>query len=348
MAIVVDIVDESVLWNSLPERAAIAERMIATAAQLADADIPANAEASLLFCDDARIRELNRDWRGFDKPTNVLSFPSIFEAGDAIFLGDIAIAFETVAREATENDISIADHTAHLVTHGFLHLRGRNGSGRAKDPCHARYCGSLCDRTPVPVGDMSDESASGAEQKPERPSLVSRIRALFGIDEQSVREGLEEALDESSADAELSAHERTMLRNVLRLHDVRVKDVMIPRADIVGVSIERTLGEVLALFRAAEHSRLPVYGETLDDPRGMIHIRDFVDYLAEASTTNGKKETPPRGFGDIDFSATLGSISKIRPVLFVPGSMPALDLLVKMQSSRTHLALVIDEYGATD
>ena len=124
MAIVVDIVDESVLWNSLPERAAIAERMIATAAQLADADIPANAEASLLFCDDARIRELNRDWRGFDKPTNVLSFPSIFEAGDAIFLGDIAIAFETVAREATENDISIADHTAHLVTHGFLHLLG--------------------------------------------------------------------------------------------------------------------------------------------------------------------------------------------------------------------------------
>ena len=98
--------------------------MIATAAQLADADIPANAEASLLFCDDARIRELNRDWRGFDKPTNVLSFPSIFEAGDAIFLGDIAIAFETVAREATENDISIADHTAHLVTHGFLHLLG--------------------------------------------------------------------------------------------------------------------------------------------------------------------------------------------------------------------------------
>ena len=195
---------------------------------------------------------------------------------------------------------------------------------------------------------MSDESASGAEQKPERPSLVSRIRALFGIDEQSVREGLEEALDESSADAELSAHERTMLRNVLRLHDVRVKDVMIPRADIVGVSIERTLGEVLALFRAAEHSRLPVYGETLDDPRGMIHIRDFVDYLAEASTTNGKKETPPRGFGDIDFSATLGSISKIRPVLFVPGSMPALDLLVKMQSSRTHMALVIDEYGGTD
>ncbi len=200
---------------------------------------------------------------------------------------------------------------------------------------------------------MNDEPSSTLpETKPERPSLVSRIRALFGIDEPSVREGLEEALEESAADAELSAHERTMLKNVLRLHEVRVKDIMIPRADIISVSMNRTLGDVLALFRAAEHSRLPVYGETLDDPRGMVHIRDFVDYIAEsAGFAADRKEADapaPQQSGGVDFSATLESAKITRPVLFVPVSMPALDLLVKMQASRTHMALVIDEYGGTD
>ncbi len=67
---------------------------------------------------------------------------------------------------------------------------------------------------------------------------------------------------------------------MLALHEVRVADVMVPRADIVAVSVEATLGELLALFRTAGHSRLPVYGDTLDDPRGMVHIRDFMDFLA--------------------------------------------------------------------
>ena len=207
-----------------------------------------------------------------------------------------------------------------------------------------------------PAIEMTDESSQSAAE--DRPSLIGRIRSLFGFDEQSVREDLEEVLDESTADSELTTHERTMLKNVLRLHDVRVKDIMIPRADIIAVSMEKTLGEVLALFRAAEHSRLPVYGETLDDPRGMVHIRDFVDHIATVAeftidvpqASSGAEETPPSTarYGRVDFSATLASAKITRNVLFVPGSMPALDLLVKMQASRTHMALVIDEYGGTD
>ncbi len=208
---------------------------------------------------------------------------------------------------------------------------------------------------------MSDDKAgSSSDPRSERTNLITRVRALFGMNEASVREDLEEVLDESSADAELSAHERTMLKNVLNLHEVRIRDIMIPRADIIGVSIAANLGEVLAVFRAAEHSRLPVYSETLDDPRGMVHIRDFVDHVAKIAEipTRGGKSDPRENssnldegrtaFGRVDFQAALSGAKIIRPVLFVPGSMPALDLLVKMQSSRTHMALVIDEYGGTD
>ena len=97
-----------------------------------------------------------------------------------------------------------------------------------------------------------------------------------------------------------------------------------------------TLAEVLGVFREAGHSRLPVHGDTLDEPRGMIHIRDFVEILA-AGRVPGALERLGRDLA-----------RSTRPVLFVPPSMQALDLLVKMQASRTHMALVIDEYGGTD
>lgn len=206
---------------------------------------------------------------------------------------------------------------------------------------------------------MTDQRSQANSDGRNEKNLVSRIKALFGLSEASVREDLEEVLGDSGADEELSPHERAMLKNVLNLHEVRVRDIMIPRADIIGVSLDADLGEVLAIFRAAEHSRLPVYNETLDDPRGMIHIRDFVDHIAriarvgEATGASGEpdagsKKAPRPRFGRVDFSASLASAKIVRPVLFVPGSMPAPDLLVKMQSSRTHMALVIDEYGGTD
>ncbi|WP_294533790.1 rRNA maturation RNase YbeY [uncultured Rhodoblastus sp.] len=82
------------------------------------------AEVSLLFCDDAAIRELNRRFRGQDKPTNVLSFPGPDPIETATFLGDIAIARETVAREALEQGRSLEQHCRHMIVHGFLHLLG--------------------------------------------------------------------------------------------------------------------------------------------------------------------------------------------------------------------------------
>jgi CBS domain containing-hemolysin-like protein len=171
----------------------------------------------------------------------------------------------------------------------------------------------------------------------------------------STRAELADAIADSAA-GEFSPHEHAMLQNVLKLRGKRVDDVMIPRADILAVSAEITLGELLTMFRSAGHSRLPVYGETLDDPRGMIHIRDFLDFIA-ASAEGSRKTTGRRrkvdmantpSLAGVDLTLPLSSARILRQVIYAPPSMPAVDLLVRMQATRTHMALVIDEYGGTE
>jgi len=188
------------------------------------------------------------------------------------------------------------------------------------------------------------------------PGLLDRLRSLFGLGPASVRDDIQEALEDLSTETDFSPLERAMLKNVLALHEVRVEDVMIPRADMIAVALDAPLPEVLSVFRTAGHSRLPVHAENLDDPRGMVHIRDFLDFIAGLEMGFGAgpmtaKDAPVaaaptnrRRFQDM----TLTEAEILRPVLYVPPSMPALDLLVKMQTSRTHMALVIDEYGGTD
>jgi len=179
-----------------------------------------------------------------------------------------------------------------------------------------------------------------------RPSLVDWLRGLFGLAPASVREDIEDRLEESACD--VTPHERALLKNVLGLHDMRVDDAMIPRADIIAISLDASLRDALELFRTAGHSRLPVYADTLDDPRGMIHIRDFVNHIGRCAD---RREGPGAATAEpkkIDFDTPLSQANLLRTVLFVPRSMPALDLLIRMQATHTHLALVIDEYGGTD
>jgi CBS domain containing-hemolysin-like protein len=180
-----------------------------------------------------------------------------------------------------------------------------------------------------------------------RVSLLDRLRSALGLAPASVREDIEDALEEAAGD--VTPHERALLKNVLGLHDLRVEDAMIPRADIIAVSLESPLREALKVFRDAGHSRLPVYSDTLDDPRGMIHIRDFVNHLALCAELREARSPEEQAQAKkIDFDTTLSAANLMKPVLFVPRSMPALDLLIRMQATRTHLALVIDEYGGTD
>jgi CBS domain containing-hemolysin-like protein len=190
-----------------------------------------------------------------------------------------------------------------------------------------------------------------------KPSLFDRLRALFGLGGLSIRDDIEDALADTSIEDDISPQERALLKNVLALHEVQVGDVMVPRADIVAASLQTKLADVLEVFRTAGHSRLPVHGETLDDPRGMVHIRDFVAFLAAATPPQRKERAAGSPEGEAAASCrwprsgldmSLSQANILRPVLFVPASMPALDLLVKMQATRTHMALVIDEYGGTE
>jgi CBS domain containing-hemolysin-like protein len=128
---------------------------------------------------------------------------------------------------------------------------------------------------------------------------------------------------------------------------------MVPRADIVAVQQDITLGELVKVFEVAGHSRLVVYNDTLDDPTGMVHIRDLIAFMAaraaqEHAGGSANTEAGALNFAQIDLSTRLSAAQIVREILYAPPSMPALDLLAKMQATRIHLALVIDEYGGSD
>ena len=124
--------------------------------------------------------------------------------------------------------------------------------------------------------------------------------------------------------------EENMLQNVIGFGTSRVEDCMVPRADIIGVDKDAKIKDVLKLFSDSNHSRIPVYRETLDDPIGMLHMKDLISVFTDDNFNEIKLE------------------NFLREILFVPPSMKSRDLLVRMQTSRIHMALVIDEYGGTD
>lgn len=184
----------------------------------------------------------------------------------------------------------------------------------------------------------------------EPQSFLDRLRALLGTfrPHGSLRTDLVEVLaaaETPEEEGEFTPSERKMLRNILHLREVGIGDIMVPRAEIVAVRKDAPLGELLKLFVTVGHSRLVVYDDTLDDPVGMVHIRDLIAFLAgdQVSVPGGKID-----LGKVNLDATLENAGLIRRILYVPPSMPAVDLLVAMQAARTHLALVIDEYGGTD
>lgn len=132
--------------------------------------------------------------------------------------------------------------------------------------------------------------------------------------------------------------QRRMVTAAERFHRLRVDDVMVPRADIVAVESACKLHDLSDAFKAAGHSRLPVYKESLDEPVGMVHIKDLLPYLMLDAKGRTNKTYPNK--------KVLQYIK--REVLFVPPSMLAQDLLRRMQGRRIHMAIVVDEYGGTD
>ena len=164
------------------------------------------------------------------------------------------------------------------------------------------------------------------------------IRKLFekfvfkkNTENNNLKQSIETVLDNDLKDTEgISKHERLMLLNILKIDGIRSSDIMIPRADIGAVELDDSFEKVLEVFIKEAHSRVPIYEKNLDNIIGMIHIKDLVNYQNQKKT-------------ETNFLQNLK-----REILEIPPSMPVLDLLLKMQLTRLHMGIVIDEYGCTD
>jgi CBS domain containing-hemolysin-like protein len=171
-----------------------------------------------------------------------------------------------------------------------------------------------------------------------RSGLVQRLTRLFARERLGSAAAVEEALREREESGELiDISHKDMILRAARFDRLKVADVMRARAEIVAIEVSATLGEAARAFSESQHSRLPVYGETLDDPQGFIHVRDVMALLAPSADGEARAKFSDRLLARIK-----------RDILFVPSSMPLSTLFIKMQSSRIHLALVVDEYGGTD
>lgn len=189
---------------------------------------------------------------------------------------------------------------------------------------------------PAPTHPKQGENERSEDGEGGRRSngLVARLRAMIGFS--NSKQDVEIAVvgdSDPEVSTELSLARRDMIARVVAFDEKKVVDVLAPRADIAAVDIETSLDELLSAFVKAGHSRMPVYRGDLDDPVGMVHIKDVVALISEGD--NKPVEEP-----------VLKTIR--REILYVPPSMRVTDLLLRMQASRIHMALVIDEYGGTD
>lgn len=183
---------------------------------------------------------------------------------------------------------------------------------------------------------------------------LAALRARFGLGEpQAARAALEEALRDEDGVSSFPAGEREMLLRLLQFGGSCVEDIMVQRADIVAIEENAPLRELLEMFETSGVSRVPVYSGTLDDPRDMIHIKDLFRWLMAEVRTPLAEQAPPHGSPALDarrldLTKPVRAADIRRPMLYVPPSMMAADLLIRMQAKRIHMALVVDEYGGTD
>jgi len=182
------------------------------------------------------------------------------------------------------------------------------------------------------------EMAEDAEPSPRRRGRLVQRLAQFLSRHSDPESSVEEVIREREANGDsLGVAHKDMILRAARFDRFKVADVMRARAEIVAVEASSTLGEAARVFSDSQHSRLPIYGETLDDPQGFVHVRDVLSLLAPDAEGEARAK----------FSDRLLMRIK-RDILYVPQSMTLATLFLKMQSSRIHLALVVDEYGGTD
>lgn len=177
---------------------------------------------------------------------------------------------------------------------------------------------------------MNDGPSIPPATSPE-PGKLTRwwqlIKPLLGMRGSSLKESIEELIEEQSADGDLKQEEKDILLNLAGFGDLRVSDVMTPRADVIAMDIGTTFDELKSVIHKEGHTRYPIYRSTLDDVVGFVHLKDLVPQLCK----------------DVPYNLR----AAVHQVMFVPPSMPVVDLLVKMRAARAHMSLVVDEFGGT-
>ena len=172
--------------------------------------------------------------------------------------------------------------------------------------------------------------------KKENLNIISKIFKKVNFlnnNNQSLRDSIKDVIDEKSQtennNIDLSKKEKSILTNILSINKLKVDDVMIPRASIVAVQQNYSFGQINDIINKESHSRMPVYRKDLDDILGMVHIKDIIKFSGSQSLSFDVRKI-------------------LREILFVPPTMPVISLLLKMQATKLHMALVIDEHGGTD
>ena len=166
-------------------------------------------------------------------------------------------------------------------------------------------------------------------------NFIKKILKFFSTeDKNNLRESIQGAIEESSKNghdnSNLTNKEKTILENILTINKLKASDIMVPRAEIISASYQSNYDDLILIINKESHSRIPIYRKDLDDVIGMVHIKDLIKFISSSS----KEEFQIKNI--------------MKDILFVPPSMPVLNILLKMQSTKLHMALVIDEHGGTD
>lgn len=181
--------------------------------------------------------------------------------------------------------------------------------------------------------DTDDPSSMNATDTPGLKGVVQWLKSFSKAKNgsENLREALEEYIEELNDDEEnphVARHEQSLISNILKLRDLTVVDVMIPRADIIALDLNTSQNDLMALLAEKQFSRIPVYKDTLDHVVGTVHIKDVLSHLATKQEIKLK--------------------DMLRDVPIVSPSLPVLDLMLQMRQIKKHMAMVVDEYGGID
>ena len=281
-----------------------------------------DATVTVRFVDAIEGRALNAEFRGKDYATNVLTFVYDDENPRA---GDVVLCAPVVRREAAAQGKPLADHHAHLVVHGMLHLQGfdheRHADAAVMEARETAILAALGLPDPYAVRNLTpmDNDKDG-----DKPTLLERISALL-MREPEDRDDLIAIMRGAFERKLVDGDALSMIEGVLSVSETTVRDIMIPRAQMDCVSIDDDPAEFMPLVVETRHSRFPVIGESKDDIVGILLAKELLNYYAN-----------PEAFNLHD---------TLRPAVFVPESKRLNVLLREFRANRNHIAIVVDEYG---